>query len=181
MVQHNRKPAPGLTALSRHPHSYVSKLGNSMASARFFVPGDVVPPLPNALQAGDLLLPVQPWGSSDHLCTPGFPPSFPRGALIKPPGTTLVMLEISETSNCALLFIKIFNSLPLSFFLVNGLGKEFFLYNFLCTLPLFLCPAPVSTIRAPSPSQHLQLFSPPNQCSSSPTFHNVILFFFFQH
>lgn len=58
----SKKPAPRFEALSQCLYSYARKQGSTTS----FVPGQAVPPLPNALQERELFLPVRPRGSSDH-------------------------------------------------------------------------------------------------------------------
>lgn len=65
-----QKGAPRLTALSHHLCSYASKQGSSMVTTRSLTPGEVTPPLPNTLQAGELPLPIVPRGSLDHTLLP---------------------------------------------------------------------------------------------------------------
>ena len=43
---------------------------------------------------------------------------------------------------------------------------------------LFLSLFPLSAIKVPSPPQHLQFFSTPNQLSAAPIFHEVVVFLF---
>lgn len=66
MVKISKKTAPWVAALSWYLCSYAREQGSSVVPMRSFVPGAVVPLLPNVLQAGELLLPVWPRRSWDH-------------------------------------------------------------------------------------------------------------------
>ena len=65
MAKCSRKLAPRLTALSQCPHSYASERGSSMATDGCLAPREIMSPFPKALQAGELLFPVQLRGSGD--------------------------------------------------------------------------------------------------------------------
>ena len=58
MVNCNTQLVPGFDALSQHLCSYPGERGGLMVTAGSFAQGEAVSPLPNALQAGELLLPV---------------------------------------------------------------------------------------------------------------------------
>ena len=158
MLKHSRKLAPRLATLSQHPHSYVSERGSSMMLAESFVPQRSCAISPKCISMR---------GTAPHHATlrifrprlpaPRSPHSFPTVAPLSMPGVSLAMLQTSETSGCAPLFIKTCGIQPLSPFQLMVLG-EFLLCNSLCILSLFLSSfslTPFSMFRASSPSQHL--------------------------
>ena len=64
MVNHNTQLGPGFAALW-HLCSNISKRGSSLGSTRTFGYGEAIWPLPNADQAGELLLPLWHMDPSD--------------------------------------------------------------------------------------------------------------------
>jgi len=76
----SKKPAPKFAALSQCLYSYDRKQGSTSS----FVPGQAVPPLPNALQERELFLPVRPRGSSDHAAHSQVSVLLPHRSTTKP-------------------------------------------------------------------------------------------------
>ena len=75
-----------------------------MVPAGSFAYQEAISPLPNTLQAVELLLPREPKDLHSTLPAPRTLPSFPAGVLFSSPGMTLAMALTSETSDS--LFIK---------------------------------------------------------------------------
>ena len=75
VVNHNTELIPGFTTLW-HLCPYTSKHGVSLGSTETFACGEAVWPLPNALQAGELLLPCGTWTPQTPLPPPGDSPYF---------------------------------------------------------------------------------------------------------
>ena len=75
VVNHNTELIPGFTTLW-HLYPYTSKHGVSLGSTGTFACGEAVWPLPNALQAGELLLPCGTWTPQTPLPPPGDSPYF---------------------------------------------------------------------------------------------------------
>lgn len=85
MVNCNTQPVPGFAALSQCLCSHTSKHGRSLGPARTFVSREALLPLPNALQAGEPLLPSHAArGRLRLMPTAGYLPYFLTGT---PPGT----------------------------------------------------------------------------------------------
>ena len=83
LANHNTEPASGFII----PWCFcpnTRKRGCSPGSARTFAEGEAIWPLPNALQAGELLLPVWHMDPSTPLSAPGHPElrNFRRFALL---------------------------------------------------------------------------------------------------
>lgn len=143
---------------------------------RYFVPWLAVPPLPNAFQTGELLLCMWPRVSSDHVALG--PTLLPHWST--PKRNTGDGINLQTFRLCTLLFIKICSIHPL-FSQSIVLGKSFsciipymHFHPFSLSLPFSLTS--LSVIRSPSASQHPQLFSPPYQLSTAPTFHDMTFF-----
>lgn len=102
MVSHDTYLVPGFASLSHSLSSYAGEWDSSMLPAMSFTCKETISPLPNALQAREPLLPVQPRESSDGAACSQGSTLLPQGAL---PGTTPVMALTSETLYFALCFI----------------------------------------------------------------------------
>lgn len=138
--------------LCRHPHMH-SKQGNCFSTCH---PGEPQTMLP----------------------TPRIPFCFATRALLSLYGPTLVMALTSKLQSLHSTVSKVCGIQPFPLpFPVNGFGGKVFLEQFLWhAFTLSFSLTPLSVMRAPSALQHLQLFSPLNQLSTAPTFHNVAFF-----
>lgn len=99
MVKGSRKLAESLAALSQHPHSYISEQSSSLVPTGSFAPGVLMPPLPNAFQAGEMPLPLATQGILRPRC-------LLLGLYLpshwSPPSATPAMVWTSEMSDSAL-------------------------------------------------------------------------------
>ena len=77
-------------------------MGQLNGATRHFVPKMAVPPFPNALQKGKCFSHCDAGDPQNMMPVPGSLPSFSTGALLNPPGDTLVMVWTSKTSDFAL-------------------------------------------------------------------------------
>lgn len=86
-----------------------------IGTCRIFAPRYVVPPLSNVLQTGELLLLVQPKGSSDHPAFSQVTASPLTPALLTPPCSSLADSNFVNFRLCAPLLIKTCGFQTLSF------------------------------------------------------------------
>lgn len=114
-----------LDTLNRHLCSYANEWGNLMMPTSSFVLWEVVLPLSNALQQGELSLSVWPKGSSEHTAASGSLPSFFTGEPLHSSGSIWWWHRCLKLQILALLLVKTFIIVPLVF-TVSGLGELFF-------------------------------------------------------
>lgn len=187
MVKGSKKPAPRLDVLSGCLFSFAGVQVSSMAPVGLLSPERPHGHSQMHSRKRNYSSPCNPGDPQTMLPSPGSPPFFPTRISPSLPSTTLVMvwtakLQTLSTAYKKNLQLKKKKTCSLTPLLLpgNGFGEEFFLYNPLHTdslsLSVSLSPAPLSVIRAPSPWQHPQFFSPPNQPSAAPTFHDVAVF-----
>ena len=89
------------------------------------VSGEAMPPLPNALQAGELFLPQHFRGSSDHIAHPWVSAFLPHRSTAKPSWHNTGNDTDYNLRLCTLLLIITCGSQPLSFSQLVVLGKSF--------------------------------------------------------
>lgn len=147
MINCNTQTVWGFTALSWYLCFYTGEKGSSMITAGSFTHREVVSPLPNALQAAELLLHMWPRGSLDLAAC--FWGSALDSHARAPPGAELWNFRL-----CASLFLKtvlkkavlqkssieIFSFSPINCFW----GIVFFMQSFAGAFTLFFSTVPLS-------------------------------------
>ena len=125
MVKCSKRLAPRFAALSRCLCFDASEWGSTLVPASTFVPTEAMPPLPSALQEGELFLPQWPRGSSDHAVHSQASALLPHRSTAMASRLHQAGAGTSKTSDFELSASKI---LPLVF-PVSGFGEVFLLCN----------------------------------------------------